>query len=876
MAIVSSSVSSGRWPAAFSLGVLAVLVATRSARGQIPPQPEAPADSPAPAAPLAPDEPPRAITPTTIETPKDAPPFTEPIVVQVRIVVGADGLVKTVDLVSLPQPGFDEPVIEAAKAFRFEPARFAGNAVPVAIAFSHTFVPPPKEVEPPKDAGPPLVSALSGRLVEKGTRIPVEGATVAVEIGARHYTVDADARGRFRLPLPTGAGKITVHAAGYLPFVQTERLEAKEEVAVLYYIERESYNPYEIVVMGEERREEISRVTLRGAEIKQVPGTFGDPFRVVQALPGVASVASLLPFPVVRGASPGSTGLLLDGTRVPLLFHWLAGPSVIHPEFIDEVAFYPGNAPVLYGGYTAGIVDGHTRRARPDESLIDIDLSLLQTGALVREPLPWIGATGTVAGRIGYPGVIMSLATEDASLSYWDYQARLDGGNARKGWTVFGFGAEDALSTRPPQEYGEPKPDLEPNFVLRFHRLDLRASWGEGIMDSSYRIVGGLDRTLIGDTDMSAWILEPQMRFRWRLHPKLELVAGLEGSFHATSQSTVATEDDGSGGDDGPNLGGILASYGDPMGGAALSEVLWRPTRDWLVRPGVRMDLLTDSTATTVSADPRVAVRYRATGHADPETPPSVDAEGVWVKGGIGMYHAPPRFFLPLPGLDAMPLKFGLLRSIQTDVGIEIPIGQGITLDVDTYYNHMDPVVFDLATNEERVGPTNSPEVVQTDTPNEDDDDQRAIDRLIAAQSGRSYGIETLLRRQSKTGVYGWIAYTLSLSERKRDGVWVPYDYDRTHLVNLVAGFPLPRNWDLGARLQYQSGKPATTVFGYNAGRIDGYYRMDIRIDKRAVWNKWLLDFYVDITNIAVLPEEVAPGQNLRYVLPTLGFRGRI
>jgi hypothetical protein len=133
-----------------------------------------------------------------------------------------------------------------------------------------------------------------------------------------------------------------------------------------------------------------------------------------------------------------------------------------------------------------------------------------------------------------------------------------------------------------------------------------------------------------------------------------------------------------------------------------------------------------------------------------------------------------------------------------------------------------------------------------------------------------------LARRQARNGLYGWLSYTLSLSERKRDADWVPYDYDRTHLVNLVAGLPLPRNWDLGVRLQYQSGKPATTTFGYNTARTEGYFRVDVRVDKRAVWNKWLLDFYVDLTNVALFPEEVAPGSTIRYVLPTVGLRGRL
>ncbi len=103
----------------------------------------------------------------------------------------------------------------------------------------------------------------------------------------------------------------------------------------------------------------------------------------------------------------------------------------------------------------------------------------------------------------------------------------------------------------------------------------------------------------------------------------------------------------------------------------------------------------------------------------------------------------------------------------------------------------------------------------------------------------------------------------------------MPYDFDRTHILNLVAGLPLPRNWDLGLRFQYESGRPVTTTAGYNSGRTDAYARIDLRVDKRAVWRSWLLDFYVDIANVALLPEEVTPGNTLRYVLPTLGVRGR-
>ena len=110
-------------------------------------------------------------------------------------------------------------------------------------------------------------------------------------------------------------------------------------------------------------------------------------------------------------------------------------------------------------------------------------------------------------------------------------------------------------------------------------------------------------------------------------------------------------------------------------------------------------------------------------------------------------------------------------------------------------------------------------------------DGQEIIDRLTAPQLGRAYGLEVLLRRQSKTGLFGWISYTLSRSERYRDGDWVPYDFDRPHLFNLVAGLPLRRNWDLGLRLQYQSGRPTTTTAGYNAALRRGL--LSFRLSRR-------------------------------------------
>lgn len=841
-------------------------------------------------------EPPVAVTQTAIVAPAEAPPITEPVVVRVKIVVGSDGAVRKVERVDPPAPPWDDAVIATVQTWGFSPGRFNGKPVAVAIAFTHTFMPPPPPPPTPMEAGVRLDGHLSGRIVEKGTRAPAASVSVAAEVDGKRYRAFTDRKGRFALALPSGEARITLHGAGYLPFLQREEIKADEAVKVAYYIERERYDPYEIVVFGKQRREELSRITLRGPEIRQVPGTFGDPFRVVATLPGVSSVMSLLPMPVVRGASPGSTGFLLDGTRIPLLFHMLGGPSVIHPYFIEEVRFYPGGAPVIYGGYTAGIIDGRTRRARADEVVIDADINLLQTGGLVRVPVKAIGATLTVAGRVGYPGVILSLATKQASLSYWDYQLRLDGGNARSGWTVFAFGAWDEVKgPAEGSDPADPEPPLEPVLQLGFHRLDLRAHHGKGRWDTTFRLVSGADTTLTGPSNLTKWVVEPTARAHFRPNDTLELVGGVEGFFHDTDitsdEPTPAPDPEAANQDFNVAIKRIY-------GVTALTEALWRPTPRWLLRPGVRVDYRADGETGLFAADPRFAARYRVgvltwPGLAGPATSTGNDggssggggsgsgsgsdavddARATWVKAGIGVFHQPPRLFLPLPGLDTLPLRFGLLQAIQSSIGAEFGLGDGFSFNVEGYYNHMDPVVFDLEINPASVVQQAQTSLVNLDPTAPDSGADAAFDRLFAAQKGRAMGLEFMLRKQSRSGPYGWVSYTLSLSEREKSGTYAPYDFDRTHLLNVVAGLQLPRNWDLGLRLQYQSGKPATTTYGYNTARGDSFVRVDVRVDKRAVYKKWLFDFYVDVTNIALLPEEIFPGQRLRYVLPTVGFR---
>ncbi len=818
--------------------------------------------------------PPAPVAMPTIDLPPEAPPLTAPVEIDVVLTIDESGAVTAVEITRSGGDVLDGAVAAGAKKFTFKPATQDGVPIPVRIPFTQKFEPPPPPLVP---AAPELDAFIEGIVATHGTRSPVSGATVAgldSETG-RESLVLSDANGVFKLPVRSGRWiDVRIAAAEHDKFVQKERLAPNQVLKVKYLIDRKSYGQYESFVRAETDRTEVSRTTLSGREITRIPGTFGDPFRVINVLPGVSSAMSLLPLPIVRGSSPGNTGILLDGIRLPLLFHLFAGPSVIHPEFIDRVDFYPGGFPVNYGGYTGGIVDGVTRAARPEESRVDLDVTLTQTGVLVREPIKSVGVTATVAGRIGYPGLLLGLLNPDVSLGYWDYQARFDGGTAQRHWSVFFYGAEDELKRRP-----APGQDMQTVARFAFHRSDLRYERsGEGSREL-YRVVLGYDDSLFGGDNQQVagngalgngtWSVNPQFRFRRTPIPWFELNLGAESALR-----TVTTPPAG------PNpvvsknqtdAAQLFNQNGFFSASGVFAETVLRVSPRLRLIPGLRADLYDERHSSSASVsqwnlDPRFLARYRL----------SDSERGIWLKGVIGRYHQPPRLFVPIPGVDASSLNLGLLASTQYSVGAEARLGAAAEIDVNAYFNSMDPILFDLTVNPTAGDVQQAqPSYPAWQLPPANRSTPSDLADFFARRSGRSYGLEVLLRRRDAEHLFGWVSYTLSHSERRSAEGWIPFDFDRLHMLNFVAGLRLPRNWEFGTRVLLQTGTPLTTIFGQNVTRSDGQFRLDLRLDKRAVWNKWLLDFYVDIINATEAQEAggLVGAAPIRYVIPTVGFR---
>ena len=806
-----------------------------------------------------------------IAYPSDVQPRGEAVKVVVSILVDRAGEVAEVTLVRGAGAGFDDAVMTGATHFQFEPATYKGQPVAVMIQYTKEFVAVVETTTEQIERAEAPRAIVAGKVLTRGSGDPVDGADVVVTLETGEvYEVLTGEDGAFELTIAPGAFELIIGSSGYKKFLLRESVADGERLKLRCLIEKRSYDPYETVVVGKRKRVEISRTTLKDRELKRIPGTFGDPYKVIATLPGVTQAMSLMPLPIIRGSSPGMSGYLYDKIRLPLLFHLLYGPSVIHPELIERIDFHPGGASVRYGGYTGGIVAGYSPRPFRDRSTrVEIDTSSGQAGVFFRTAV--FGESGVVTGaaRYGYPGLFLKLVNAGVSLDYWDYQLNLDLGDPTSVWSFSVFGALDDLREYDRREaLQEQEVEEEQNFMATFHRGAVRYRHRSDVVRGDYRLVLGADRTKIAAGEQTTDTLSYEARAD--LSGKLGDWVGWGMGARGQSRDVTITVDPAAWGDQdtiGTAFGLQQGGTKYRGGGYVLSDI--GDEERWLISPGLRFDAYEREGEWLDGFSPRVQGRVRLMSEAE---------QSLWLKGGVGKYLQPPRPFLVLPGLDTSALDLGLVESVQSMLGLEYRLDETWEIDLQGYYNDLNPIYFELTANDCWYDDLDSDpwESGYDDDPYDDEfKTDTTTEALTRKREGRSYGVELLLRKHDTSKWFGWISYALSRSERIKDGAYIPYDFDRTHVFNVVSGLRLPRNWELALRGTYQTGTPLKILLDCNAGRSESQLRVDIRIDKRVVYDEWLFDFYVDIINVAVGRDSggLLRDDGFRFVLPTLGFR---
>jgi TonB family protein len=247
--------------------------------------------------------------------------------VVLKLTIDKEGSVTAAEVLEPAGHGFDEAAQAAALRFKFKPATRDGVPFAAKIKYSYAFT--LKVVEPAAPPPPPTRGELEGKLFIEGTDTPLAGAEIVITLPyGRELRVTSDASGSFKFPeLLPGKYQVKIQASGYEPVVSEEDVVAGEAVEVKYRLAAPSEG-IEITVKGERPPREVTRRTLERREINRIPGTSGDALRSIQSLPGVARPPGIAGLLIVRGSAPQGTAYFVDGSDVPLIYHFGGIPSV--------------------------------------------------------------------------------------------------------------------------------------------------------------------------------------------------------------------------------------------------------------------------------------------------------------------------------------------------------------------------------------------------------------------------------------------------------------------------------------------------------------------------------------------------------------------
>ena len=161
-------------------------------------------------------------------------------------------------------------------------------------------------------------------------------------------------------------------------------------------------------------------------EIRRAPGALGDPGRMVQSLPGIASQQDERNDIVARGGNPIENLTTVDGIEVPNLNHFASqgasggAISMLSAETISSLTFIAGGIPSQYGNRLSSALEVSLREGSRRRFQAEADISSGGAGLIVEGPL---GKSGSwmASARRSYLDLVAGAFGEAAVPVYSNY-----------------------------------------------------------------------------------------------------------------------------------------------------------------------------------------------------------------------------------------------------------------------------------------------------------------------------------------------------------------------------------------------------------------------------------------------------------------------
>lgn len=615
----------------------------------------------------------------------------------------------------------------------------------------------------------------------------------------------------------------------------------------------------------------VSLRNITSEEVQKNAGSNRDVSKALLSLPGVGTTATFRNDLFIRGGSSAENRFYIDGIEVPVINHFQTqgasgGPKgIITIDFVKDIDFYSGAFPAKRNGTLSSLMEFHLKQARKDrigyKGVIGFDdLQLMADGPLSRDQ-SWSGLFSIRRSNLQFLFKLMGVpflpSYTDATFKV---QKKYNSGdelyfiglgakdnfkfNDKPNETLYNLTLIERLPVAPQWNYtiGAGYRHLTGNGNWLF-------TWSRNMLDNRatkyYRNIENPENLLL---DYQSREMENKLRADRSFHlGTLQMGTGANVSFSDYTNNTFSKNV--------IQTGPIEDRYSSDLSvfqyGAYLQGNTKLANGKVELAAGVRTDAANYSENTSnplKQISPRISLKYRFT-------------ERLAFSANAGIYYMLPSYTALGFRIDNNLVNKNILRYIrnmQAVAGLEYNGHNNLRINAEGYYKKYNRYPFSLRNQISLANLGGDFGVVGTEP-------------LDSRGKGEAYGFEFLAQKRTLNDFYGIASYTFGHS-RFSDalGIMVPSSWDSRHILSLTAGKYLAKNWNVGARFRLQSGFPQTPynmnltplvnvwniangpVYDYrllNTERGNLVHQLDIRAEKKWIFNKWQLTLYMDVVN---------------------------
>jgi len=722
------------------------------------------------------------------------------------------------------------------------------------------------------------VARVRGQLVNLASGEPVMGATM-VDLGTGKGAV-SDQNGNVTMALKPGSHAIRFSFIGMESVDITMEVYSDGEFTV--EMQPAVIALDEVQIMGEQYREinttDIGVEHFSMNSLKQLPVFMGerDVIKISKLLPGITSAGEASVGVNVRGGNVDQNIFYINRLPIYNTSHLFGFFSAFNSDMIRDFSIYKGNVPVNYGGRLSSVFNILTRKGNNKAFTAHAGISPVSANATVEGPIRKEHSSFLISGRSSYSDWILNRMDDplirDSKAFFYDFAGALNFQPGEKNtFNVFYYQSFDKFrySTLSDYEYAN-----HGGSVIWERQISPALSSKVTGTSSIYKFAN-TDQSEISRAYTHEYMLnhnELLAEFQWvpSLHHRVNFGSSLiyyhlnRGAVQPYGAASIRSAVD-------------LGIENAVEASLFLSDNI--EVNDWLtLYVGGRYSFYS-------YLGPQTVMLYE---EGEPKSENTIIDSLVYGKFEPVSFHSGPEF------RTAANIKTGPNTSLKLSVNqmrqYLFMLSNTVTISPTDQWKlsdyHIDPQTSYQVTGGvyhifPSLGLSSSVELYykySTDIVEYKDGadfiTSPLTETVVLQGLQNAYGMELMLQKTSGR-LDGWISYTLSRSEMLvrgdadyesiNHGDPYPSNFDRPHVLNVVANYSLNRRFSVSSNVVYMSGRPVTyptslyyinnvayiDYFARNQFRIPDYFRIDLSLNvegnlkaDKFMHSSWSLNVY--------------------------------